>query len=271
MSIGEINFNILVDSQDEIQKFKTFSDDWNEATDLTDFKTAAIVLAEANGMEALVSLHMEYGKAMIILLVTEAENKHFSQEEGFTEDGLNCIEEGIEMGLAILARTGARFALRGLVQNCLQVNLQVSMQAISKASMPKHFDWFNGISLGITVIAVFLDIPEVISIFRFIQWLRMKVDELKRKDNRGFQKMESRISKMKWRFFRINIWVGLYVMFALHSLVKLYMALWDCRDGEWNLLGIWWNQNGCVDFNISKFNATKWQCDVSEYKCHYMS
>merc|ERR1719195_1777475 len=90
------------------------------------------------------------------------------------DEKVKCIEEALEVGLAILARSAARFALKGLLQNCFQVNLQVSMQAISKAAMPDHFDFFNGVNLGVTMFAVFLDIPDMISIFLFVG--RLKAD-----------------------------------------------------------------------------------------------
>merc|ERR550532_2815928 len=133
---------------------------------------------------------MEYGKAMIIRLVTEAENKHFSQEEGFSDEKVYLIEEALEVGLAVVARSAARFCLKGLVQNCLQVNLQVSMQAISKASMPDHFDFFNGLNLGVTMFAVFLDIPDMISIFYFIWWLQDQVNHHVSADETEFTRVQ---------------------------------------------------------------------------------
>merc|ERR1719336_1159525 len=108
---------------------------------------------------------------MIERLMGEAQTQDNHGEQ------LKHLEEALEVGLAILARSPARFALKGLVQNCLQVNLQVSMQAISKSSMPDHFDFFNGVNLGVTMFAVFLDLPDLISIFMFISWLRGRVDE----------------------------------------------------------------------------------------------
>merc|ERR1719297_493334 len=103
---------------------------------------------------------------MIDRLMQEAETKEDNDEK------VHLIEEALEVGLAILARSAARFALKGLLQNCFQVNLQVSMQAISKAAMPDHFDFFNGVNLGVTMFAVFLDIPDMIQVFGFVHWLQ---------------------------------------------------------------------------------------------------
>merc|ERR1719195_2606549 len=137
---------------------------------------------------------------MIDRLMQEAE-----QEEDFGEK-VKCVEEALEVGLALLARSAARFALKGLVQNCLQVNLQVSMQAISKASMPDHFDFFNGVNLGVTMFAVLLDIPDMISIFMFIRWLQSEVSRHVKRDVPGFERVRPRINTMQWRFLRIKIY-----------------------------------------------------------------
>merc|ERR1719195_694714 len=137
---------------------------------------------------------------MIDRLMQEAE-----QEEDFGEK-VKCVEEALEVGLAILARSAARFALKGLVQNCLQVNLQVSMQAISKASMPDHFDFFNGVNLGVTMFAVLLDIPDMIGIFMFIRLLQSEVSKHVKNGVPGFERLQPRINTMQWRFLRIKIY-----------------------------------------------------------------
>merc|ERR550532_3655577 len=124
---------------------------------------------------------------MIDRLITEAE------EEADAAGKEKLIEEALEVGLAVLARSAARFALKGLVQNCLQVNLQVSMQAISKASMPDHFDFFNGVNLGVTMFAVLLDIPDMIGIFMFIGWLQNEVKNHVREGEEGFERVRPRI------------------------------------------------------------------------------
>merc|ERR550532_2994252 len=118
---------------------------------------------------------------MIDRLMTDAQ----MLEDG--DEKVEKVEEALEVGLAILARCAARFALKGLVQNCLQVNLQVSMQAISKASMPDHFDFFNGVNLGVTMFAVLLDIPDMIGIFMFIGWLQNEVKNHVREGEEGFE------------------------------------------------------------------------------------
>merc|ERR550532_2573826 len=118
---------------------------------------------------------------MIDRLITEAEEQEDEDEK------IHRMEEALEVGLAILARSAARFALKGLLQNCFQVNLQVSMQAISKAAMPDHFDFFNGVNLGVTMFAVFLDIPDMISIFMFIGWLQNEVKNHVREGEEGFE------------------------------------------------------------------------------------
>jgi len=173
--------------------------------------------------------------------------------------------------LAVVARSAARFALKGLVQNCLQVNLQVSMQAISKASMPDHFDFFNGVNLGVTMFAVFLDIPDMISIFMFIRWLQSEVSKHVKNGIPGFERVQPRINTMHWRFLRIKIYFVLYVCMASYALVKLFMALKLCPAGEWNLSDVSWNNNGCVSFDTSGINVRKWQCNITEYKCHYVT
>jgi len=222
-----------------------------------------MVLAEVNRMEALVSFDLDYRKAMIYRLMAEAD------EQEDDNDKVHLIEEAVEVGMAILARSAARFALKGLVQNCFQVYLQVAMQAISKSSMPDHFDFFNGLTLGITIFSVFLDIPDMINIFLLIGWLQAHVSEYVSGEGAVFERVRKRIQTMKCRFLWIKIYAILYVFVAGYSLLKLYMALVVCPGGEWNLLDILTNY-GCVEFDGSNIKHGEWQCNVTEYQCHYV-
>lgn len=265
LNIKAINFKVQLDSNVEPPKFKTISDENENEKDLTDFKSAVMVLAEVNRMEALVSFDLDYRESMIERLMEEADQCEEPQHK------LKIIEEALEVGLAILARSAARFALKGLVQNCLQVNLQVSMQAISKASMPDHFDFFNGVNLGVTMLAVFLDIPDMIQVFGFVHWLQNEVATHVDEAAEHFEEVQARIDTMKWRFTRIKIYAVLYVLMAGYALTKLYMALVVCESGEWNMSDVSWSSNGCVAFELGDIQTHAWQCNVSEYQCRYVS
>jgi len=257
LKIWEVNFQVLVGTT-ATQQFKTISDENSNDEDNTDFKTAVMVLAEVNRMEALVSFDLNYRRAMIKRLPAE------------TNDKLKIAGEAIEIGLAVLARSAARFCLKGLVQNCLQVNLQVSMQAISKGAMPDHFDFFNGVNLGVTLLAVFLDIPDMISIYMFVKWLQKEVKAQLEGMEHG--RLKTRISTMECRFWRIRIYFGLYVIMAGYALLRLWMALVVCKDGEWNLSDSSWNNlaTGCVAFDRKFSNSTRaWNCSTTESQCSY--
>jgi len=263
-NFSKINFGVLVDPTDKIQTFKTISDDSNEETDKTDFKTAVMVLAEVNRMEGLVSFDLDYREAMIERLMREADRCDTTNEKE------NLVEEALEVALAVLARSAARFALKGLVQNCLQVSLQVSMQAISKGAMP-DYDFFNGVNLGVTMLAVLLDIPDMISIWAFISWVKCEIMVHVSENVAGFPRVHSRMDTVWYRFLRIKIYFVLYVLIAGRALVMLYMVLVVCKDGEWNLTDINNGNYGCVAFDLPPDKTARWNCTTSEYQCHYNS
>lgn len=140
--------------------FKTFADSRKVDDDCTDFRSALAVVAEVCKMEVLTSQDLLYKKSLM---------KDLNQKPLVTDpiapmsfQSKRAKVEVLEIAIAAMGRGAARFVLKGLIQNALQVNLHVSIIAITKPIAPKNFDTFNALSVAITILSMLFDIPDAL-------------------------------------------------------------------------------------------------------------
>merc|ERR1740129_883332 len=269
-STGEIRegwspkYHMCTKPDDHPELYLTFADGKHEGgkqEDWTDHSQALNVLEECNNMANLASQDMKVRKAML--------NKWSGDELPETDDHISCRRSTAlgELAIDSLTRATARFVLKGLFRNCLQLNLQVSMIGLQRflynavhaevleethvgfSQLGESVDLFNAITVLITILAMFVDMPDVISYFRFAA----KVEkEAKKGDDDFIHAHQKTIKRMRIGLYCfVPIWIVLSIL-ALSKLVMVFV----CTSGEWNApLRFWDPVSGCIsvpkDMNLA--------------------
>eukprot|EP00411_Alexandrium_monilatum_P026665 CAMPEP_0175336550 /NCGR_PEP_ID=MMETSP0095-20121207/3868_1 /TAXON_ID=311494 /ORGANISM="Alexandrium monilatum, Strain CCMP3105" /LENGTH=501 /DNA_ID=CAMNT_0016633907 /DNA_START=60 /DNA_END=1565 /DNA_ORIENTATION=- len=257
-----VNYAVITDQSGKIAQYKTFSDDFNNPDDMTTHDAAAVILAETNRMEVVVANGDRYRKAEFSGYVRHLQKSDHPGTE-LSKRGGQILDKSLEAGLLATGRGIARFSMRGLLQNAVQVHLQVTMAAISKTVLAGEggMDYFNAFSIGITIIAMFLDIPDMTATYSFTVNVLKEVERypLESMQHQGLKK---KVSILRWRALRLKVYGFLYAGLALLAFVKLVMAVGVCKYGTWNLT---FNSDwGCADVTYPQ-NLTA--CPVGEYLC----
>lgn len=260
-----VDYDIVMDRSAHVATYKTSSDDSFNPEDRTTHRDAAAVLAEVNRMEAVGALDMAYRTALCKHLAHDLKvqlRAHSLSHEDRAEHVYKCLDECLEIAIAATGRGVARFCLRGLLQNAVQVNLQVSMAAISKTVLKGGMDTFNMFSIGITIVSMFGDVPDIMAVFNFARNIAKKVDVHVREHEQLEARLASKVNTLRWRVIRLQIYAVLYGLLAALALMKLGSAFF-CKYGTWNLTSLDKNW-GCADVP-EDYNATV--CPVGEYLC----
>eukprot|EP00413_Alexandrium_margalefii_P030935 CAMPEP_0204555092 /NCGR_PEP_ID=MMETSP0661-20131031/28578_1 /ASSEMBLY_ACC=CAM_ASM_000606 /TAXON_ID=109239 /ORGANISM="Alexandrium margalefi, Strain AMGDE01CS-322" /LENGTH=510 /DNA_ID=CAMNT_0051562179 /DNA_START=78 /DNA_END=1610 /DNA_ORIENTATION=- len=264
------DYSIITDAEKQVAHYKTLSDNPCDTNDRTTHSSAAVVLAEVNRMEVVVAEDLHYRKALCKSLQVDVMAK--LHEPGASQEDINnakyeSCDKALEVGIAATARGLARFTLRGLLQNAVQVNLQVSMAAISKAvSGPDGVDLFNAISIGVTIVSMFFDVPDIYASLHFSQEVMNQVDAVCQKDQDETlrRSLQRKLNHMWWLVLRLWIYGFIYAGLAFLALMKLVMAVGVCEDGTWNLTSFFDGHWGCTKV-LPPTNLTV--CPVGEYLC----
>lgn len=177
--------------------------------------------------------------------------------------------ELVEIAVGATSRCLARFALKGFIQNALQINLQVTMFAISKTVLNGNVDWGNALTMGMTCIIMLIDIPDMVGMLMFVIHIQKRT-----KNMEGIEDLPQ-AHTLRRRIKRFYCWLVLYIGCATYALVKLIFAVGICERGVWNIpWGIFigdFNHNGCVDIQIDKYtNASygeKFECRNVSMEC----
>mmetsp|Transcript_64002 Transcript_64002/g.187250 ORF Transcript_64002/g.187250 Transcript_64002/m.187250 type:complete len:543 (+) Transcript_64002:60-1688(+) len=269
-----VSYNVVRHRRDHIAEYKTLSDNQFDENDLTSHASAAVVLAEVNRMEAVVALDLDYRKALCkqltVNLVEKLRNLRAqgNDRQAILEAKRKTCDNGLEIAIAATGRGMARFLLKGLVQNAVQVNLQVSMAAISKTTLDEGIDLFNAFSIGLTIISMFGDIPDILSVFSFANKVLAEVGtQCDGEGPEGEQLKEAlseKIGSLSCRLTRLKIYGVLYMLLALMALMKLVFAVGICRYGTWNASSIADNWGCTAKPLVSNFTS----CPVAEYVCN---
>jgi len=220
-------FEVIDDHNNENQgsHYRTLANS-GEPGDTTDYHTAVAVLAEANRMEPVTSQDFHQAEAVAMRL------------KDWVNDHPEYFDELIDAVRRVLLRGFMRFTLKGLVQNAFQLNLQVSLLAVGKSLPHIGLDWFNAFTTVITIIAMLADLPDMMTTVCFvckIIYCRCTTWTLRDEDRRTFR-------RIYWSFFWLVLCMVLYAAVASLALVKAIMAIFVCKDGEWDL------SVGCIDF-----------------------
>eukprot|EP00928_Gymnodinium_smaydae_P035669 TRINITY_DN25065_c0_g6_i1.p1 TRINITY_DN25065_c0_g6~~TRINITY_DN25065_c0_g6_i1.p1 ORF type:complete len:512 (-),score=66.39 TRINITY_DN25065_c0_g6_i1:52-1587(-) len=239
---GHPDYQIHNSDKEEV-KFKTLSDSSSE-NDKTTYDTAAMILAEANRMELITSQDMKYR-----LCSTAEMFRELSDGNADMRLKASCLE----MQLAAIARGNARFTMKGLLQNAIQVNLQVSFIALSKSMLSGGIDPMNALSVCFTVFGMLGDVPDMLAILKFARMKPPPTTHMALGQTRDFLddlKEESeanayRVNALRKRTKRLFFYMFVYVLLAMYAGVKLFMAVFVCEDGVWNMT-VWKGHYGCV-------------------------
>lgn len=230
-----VNYNVVVRRGGHTAEYKTLSDDAGNEEDLTTHSSAAVILAEVNRMEAVVSQDMAYRMALCKQLQTKLKEKlhEVGSGEGAFEAKKETFDKCLEIAIAAAGRGIARFCLRGLLQNAVQVNLQVSMAAISKTVLKGGIDLFNAFSISTTVISMFFDVPDIQETFNFATNVMTKVEQqFQGHDGERLKEaLERKVDSLRWRIWRLQLYAVLYCLLAALALMKLFFAVFVCKYG----------------------------------------
>merc|ERR1711976_219953 len=146
------------------------------------------------------------------------------------------------MGSGAFAGSIQRFALKGLVQNALQVNVQVTFLLISK-ELADTYDAFNAFTVFLTVVGMLVDIPDMIMSALYIRRVNARLSNCEEIDQD--HQLKRRLDVLKRRLWILRVCMFVYVCVAMYGLVKLIMGLFVCDGSMWNI-DVWNGSKGCV-------------------------
>jgi hypothetical protein len=242
--------------KDRVCEYQTYADSYKHDKDLTDYRSSFIVLAEATRMEAFAQQDMLYREAVASNL--DMDNVDNEQD----------AEEYFELALTGIMRGVMRFGLKGLIQNAIQVNFQVSLVAIgisfTTARYPQlissgytpitsGLDGFNTFTVFLSVLGMLADSPDMVYLVRFAwrmrtqmkKWLDARREKMPADGDDFYSEQKHRYDLFKFRYVGMMIMMVLYVLFAVLALQKMFMALFVCTtEGVSNL-------TGCAAINIT--------------------
>merc|ERR1712217_889075 len=105
-----------------------------------------------------------------------------------------------------------------------------------------------------TILIMVADIPEMITIFRFVR----KAARMSKQMKNEYAQRRTLRARIR-RFYFIFL---CYAALAMYAGWKLYMAVFVCEQGVWNIPRSF-DSNGCVPLNI-----TEMQMEPTNLTCH---
>lgn len=190
---------------------------------------AALSAAEATRMEAVLYQEWKYRKARM-----KYWRKNQDEAGQWMCRYLRHVQAAVSRGIA-------RFALLGVLQNCLQANLQLTLVALT-ISAQGAMDYQMVFSVVVTASASAFDIPDAYDIVKLSNTALNEVDKAAIDDLRDEQvKKECRDIRRKilWRRNRLAFYMMFWVFCLLYALAKI-VALFACPGALFNFPG------GCV-------------------------
>lgn len=236
-------------SQDNTEKYFVYASTKTIAN--CTYYISMINLAEANRMEAIVSQDYK----VRVIRQRDIFNASTSDVQGFGKQLMQLLQ----LAHAAFSRSIQRFVMKGFFQNAIQINLQVSMLCLTKGVFGLEFlDGFQCFSVGLGVVGMLMDIPDMIQAVRFMNAVDTDIQKRMSEADRagtwttGQQEItrgeaEKAYNSFWWRNIRFRGWMCLYMFTALYAGVKLAMGIWVCDKGMWNMT-IWDGHFGCVEY-----------------------